>query len=146
VIDDLYSARILSLAANIPRIGRLPAPQASVEKASKVCGSRVVVDLNLQDGRVSDFAQEVQACALGQTSAAVLGAHAMGATVEELQTARDRLRAYLKGEGPAPDGRFSELSVLGPVREFPARHASVLLAFECAAEAAVLARGRAAPG
>ena len=141
MIDDLYSARILTLAANMPRAGRLPAPDASSEKISKLCGSRVLVDLKLQDGAVVDFAQEVKACALGQASAAVLGANVMGARVDEIESARDQLRAMLKAGGPAPEGRFVDLKALEPVKDYPARHASTLLAFEAAAEAARLALG-----
>lgn len=145
VIDDLYSTKILRLAAEMPRAGRLPAPQASSEKVSKLCGSKVTVDLCVEDGRVSDFAQDVQACALGQASAAILGEHVLGASVEEIVSARDELRAMLKANGPAPQGRFSELSVLEVVKDYPARHASTLLAFEAAAEAARLASTRTSP-
>ena len=136
MIDDLYSAKILKLAANMPRAGRLAAPDASSEKVSKLCGSRVVVDLRVEDGRVVDFAQDVQACALGQASAAVLGENVVGARVDEIESARDQLRAMLKAGGPAPEGRFVDLKVLEPVKDYPARHASTLLAFEAAAEAA----------
>ena len=141
MIDDLYSARILTLAANMPRAGRLDAPDASSEKISRLCGSRVLVDLKLQDGRVADFAQEVKACALGQAAAAVLGANVLGARVDEIECARDQLRAMLKAGGPAPEGRFVDLKALEPVRDYPARHASTLLAFEAAAEAARAALG-----
>jgi len=146
MIDDLYSARILKLAANMPRAGRLAAPDASSEKISKLCGSRVVVDLRLEDDRVVDFAQEVKACALGQAAAAVLGEHVIGSRVDEIESARDQLRAMLKAGGPAPEGRFVELKALEPVKDYPARHASTLLAFEAAAEAARLALGAASAG
>ena len=136
MIDDLYSARILKLAANMPRAGRLAAPDASSEKVSKLCGSKVTVDLKLQDGQVIDFAQDVKACALGQAAAAVLGENVIGAGVDELESARDQLAAMLKAGGPAPEGRFVDLKVLEPVKDYPARHASTLLAFEAAAEAA----------
>jgi NifU-like protein involved in Fe-S cluster formation len=139
MIDDLYSARILMLAANMPRAGRLGAPDASSEKVSKLCGSRVLVDLKLDGEEVVDFAQEVKACALGQAAAAVLGEHVIGARVDEIESARDQLRAMLKAGGPAPEGRFVELKALKPVKDYPARHASTLLAFEAAAEAARLA-------
>ena len=139
MIDDLYSARILKLAANMPRAGRLGAPDASAEKVSKLCGSRVTVDLKLEDGAVVDFAQDVKACALGQAAAAVLGAHVLGARVDEIESARDQLRAMLKTGGPAPEGRFVELKALEPVKDYPARHASTLLAFDAAVEAARLA-------
>jgi NifU-like protein involved in Fe-S cluster formation len=141
MIDDLYSAKILTLAANMPRAGRLDAPDASSEKISKLCGSRVLVDLKLKDGQVVDFAQEVKACALGQAAAAVLGAHVIGARVDEIESARDQLRAMLKAGGPAPEGRFVDLKALEPVKDYPARHASTLLAFEAAVEAARLASG-----
>jgi NifU-like protein involved in Fe-S cluster formation len=136
MIDDLYSAKVLALAANMPRAGRLPAPQASSEKVSKLCGSRVLVDLSMADGLVSDFAQDVQACALGQASAAILGAQVMGASADEIEAARDALKAMLKTGGPAPQGRFADLAVLAVVKDYPARHASTMLAFEAAAEAA----------
>ncbi len=135
MIDDLYSARILTLAANMPHAGRLAAPGASAEKTSRLCGSKVVVDVVMADGRVAEFAQDVRACALGQAAAAILGEHVMGASVAELTAGRDGLRAMLKG-GEPPQGRFADLAVLEQVREFPARHASTLLAFEAVAEAA----------
>ncbi|WP_269714387.1 iron-sulfur cluster assembly scaffold protein [Caulobacter sp. NIBR2454] len=136
MIDDLYSARVLALVADMPRAGRLPAPDASAEKVAKLCGSRITVDVTLDEqGRVADFAQDVQACALGQAAAAVLGAHVIGADLAELAVTRDALHAMLKSNGPAPQGRFSELSVLEPVKDYPARHASTLLAFEAALEA-----------
>ena len=135
MIDDLYSGKILALVANMPRAGRLAAPQGSSEKVAKLCGSRIVVDVAVEDGRVADFAQEVQACALGQAAAAVLGANVIGADLAEIEAAREALRAMLKSGGPAPQGRFSDLAVLAPVKDYPARHASTLLAFEAAAEA-----------
>lgn len=135
MIDDLYSARILTLVANMPRAGRLAAPDASAEKTAKLCGSRIVVDVTVQDGKVADFAQDVAACALGQASAAILGAHVVGADLSEIELARDALRAMLKSGGPPPQGRFAELAVLEPVKDYPARHASTLLAFEATVEA-----------
>ena len=136
MIDDLYSARVLTLAANMPRAGRLADPQGSAEKVSKLCGSRVLVDVALKDGRVSDFAQEVKACALGQASAAVLGEHVIGASVAELEAARDALKAMLKQGAPPPEGRFADLKALEVVRDYPPRHASTMLAFEAVVEAA----------
>ena len=135
MIDELYSARILKLVAEIPHAGRLPAPDASVEKVAKLCGSRIIVDVTVKDGKVVDFAQEVRACALGQASAAVLGAHVIGAGLDEIEMARNALRDMLKVDGPPPEGRFAELAVLEAVKDYPARHASTLLAFEAAAEA-----------
>jgi len=135
MIDELYSAKVLTLAANLPHLGRLTDAQGSAEKVSKLCGSRIVVDVALEDGVVSRFAQDVKACALGQASAAVLGAHVLGATLSEIELARDQFRAMLKAGGPPPDGRFSDLSMLAPVKDYPARHASTLLAFEAATDA-----------
>ncbi len=136
VFDDIYTARVLKLAANLPHAGRLPEPQASSEKVAKLCGSRVVVDVVVRDGRVADFAQDVKACALGQAAAGVLGEHVMGATVEEIEAARDDLRAMLKAGAPPPQGRFADLAALAPIKDYPPRHASTMLAFEAAAEAA----------
>ena len=135
MIDDLYSAKILRLVANIPHAGRLAAPDATAEKTAKLCGSKITVDVVVEAGKVSDFAQDVRACALGQASAAVLGANIIGAELNEIEVARDALYAMLKSGGPPPVGRFSELSVLEPVKDYPARHASTLLAFEAALEA-----------
>ena len=143
MIDDLYSAKVLTLAANMPRAGRLAAPQGSSEKVSKLCGSRVVVDVVLEDGRVADFAQDVKACALGQASAAVLGANVIGAGLDELEAARDALKAMLKAGGAPPEGRFADLAVLAVVKDYPPRHASTMLAFEAVVEAARQALERA---
>lgn len=145
MIDELYSARLLRLAAEIPHAGRLPAPDASVEKVAKLCGSRVVVDVKVEDGRVADFAQDVKACALGQAAASVLGAQVIGASLSELESAREQFRAMLKDGGPPPEGRFSDLAMLAPVKDYPARHASTLLAFEAAAEAVRQAGARTSP-
>jgi len=135
MIDDLYSARILKAAANMPRAGRLARPDASAEKVAKLCGSRVLVDVVLKDGRVADYAQEVKACALGQAAAAILGEHVIGATVQEIESARDALRAMLKEGGPPPEGRFADLAMLAPVKDYPPRHASTMLAFEATLDA-----------
>jgi NifU-like protein involved in Fe-S cluster formation len=145
MIDDLYSARILKAAANMPRAGRLAHPDASAEKVSKLCGSRVLVDVRLEDGRIADYAQEVKACALGQAAAAIMGEHALGASIEEIESARDALRAMLKTGGPPPEGRFADLAMLAPVKDYPPRHASTMLAFEATAEACRIALARHAP-
>ncbi|MGZ6016637.1 MAG: iron-sulfur cluster assembly scaffold protein [Phenylobacterium sp.] len=141
MIDDLYSGKLLKLAANLPRLGRLAHPDASVEKVAKLCGSRVLVDVTVDGDRVADFAQEVKACALGQAAASVLGSQVVGASLAELETARTQLRAMLKTGGPAPDGRFAELALLAPVKDYPARHASTMLAFEAVTEAVRRATG-----
>lgn len=135
----LYSARILSLAADIPHSERLDAPDASVKKRSPLCGSTVTVDLCMDQGKVTKFGQDVKACALGQASASVVGAAIVGTTREEIETARDQLRAMLKTDGPAPDAPFDGLEVLLPAREYKNRHASILLALDAAAEAAAQA-------
>ena len=135
MIDDLYSAKLLKLAAELPRSGRLADPHATSEKVSKLCGSRVVVDVKVADGRVVDLAQDVKACALGQAAASVLGANALGASLQDLETARDGLRGMLKQGGPPPQGRFADLALLEAVKDYPARHTSTMLAFDAAAEA-----------
>lgn len=132
----LYSARILALTADIPHLGRLENPQASVRKRSPLCGSTVTVDLDLEGGRVSRFAQEVKACALGQASAAVLGGAVLGRSVAELEQAAAQLEAMLKADGPVPDAPFVGFEALIPAREFKNRHTSILLAVQAAAEAA----------
>ncbi|WP_371038958.1 MULTISPECIES: iron-sulfur cluster assembly scaffold protein [unclassified Rhodosalinus] len=140
--DDLmklYSGRILALAADIPHRGRLDHPDASVRKRSPLCGSTVTVDLTMTDGRVSDFGQDVKACALGQAAAAVLGAAVIGRSRPELEAARDALRTMLKSDGPVPDAPFDGFEVLRPARDYKNRHASILLAIEAAAEAAAQA-------
>jgi NifU-like protein involved in Fe-S cluster formation len=131
----LYSARILALAADIPHVGRLPAPQGSARRRSPLCGSTVSVDVALADGRVTAFAQDVKACALGQAAAAVVGGAILGRSGAEVARARDQLRAMLKEGGPVPDAPFDGLEVLLPAREFRNRHASILLALEAAADA-----------
>ncbi len=145
MIDDLYSARLLKLAANMPRAGRLAAPDGTSEKVAKLCGSRIVVDVILEGDRVADFAQDVKACALGQAAAAVLGAHVVGASLTEIEMARDAFRAMLKDGADAPVGRFSDLSMLAPVKDYPARHASTLLAFEATVDAVRQAMARTSP-
>ncbi len=139
MIDDLYSTKILALAANLPRLGRLTAPDAAVEKTAKLCGSWIRVEVRLSEGVMVDYAQEVRACALGQAAAAILAEHVVGATPAEIEMARDAFCAMLRQGGPPPNGRFSDLAMLEPVRDFPARHASTLLAFEATVEACRLA-------
>lgn len=132
----LYNRDILRLAAAIPHLGRLEAPQGSSERSSPVCGSRVAVDLNLDaEGRVAALGQEVKACALGQASAALMAAHAPGRSPGELAQARDAFAAWLGGERADP-GDWPGLAVFAHARPYAARHASILLAFEAAAEAA----------
>jgi NifU-like protein involved in Fe-S cluster formation len=142
-IKKLYSGRILSLAADIPHLGRLAQPQATARKRSPLCGSVVTVDVVMVDGRVAEFGQDVKACALGQAAAAVLGAAVMGQTAASLAAARDTLRAMLAAGGPVPPAPFAGFAALEPARDFKNRHASILLAIEAATEAAAKAGGSA---
>jgi len=131
----LYSARILALAADIPHLTRLADPDATVKRRSPLCGSTVSVDVKVTDGVISDFGQDVKACALGQASASVVGSAVIGASRHQIETARDQLKAMLKQDGPVPDAPFDGLEVLIPAREYKNRHASILLALEATAEA-----------
>ncbi len=133
--ETLYNTRILRLAAS-PSQPRLDAPQASVVRVSPVCGSRVTVDLDLDDaGRVARFGQEVRACALGQAAAALLGEAVLGRSGDELAAAHGALAAYLRGGSETP-GDWPGLDVFAPARPYKARHPSILLAFDAAAAAA----------
>ena len=135
MIDEIYNRRVLELAADIPRLGRLPAPDATAKAHSRLCGSTVVVDLCVKDGRVVDFAHDVRACALGQASSSLMARHVVGSTAEELLELRDAMTRMLKANGPPPVGKWSEFAVLEPVRDYKARHASTLLTFEAVADA-----------
>jgi NifU-like protein involved in Fe-S cluster formation len=139
----LYSARILGLAADIPHLGRLPAPQGTARKRSPLCGSTVTADVVVKDGRVAEFAQDVKACALGQASAAVLGEVVVGRTLAELETAREALRSMLKEGGPVPGAPFQGYEVLLPARDYKNRHASILLALDAVCEAVEAAQATA---
>jgi len=130
MIDGVYNKRILELAADIPRLGRLAHPQGSSTAYSRLCGSTITVDLSLDQGKVCDFAQELKACALGQASASILARHVLGATPEELRALRETMRKMLKENGPPPGGRWADLAALEPVRDYKARHASTLLPFD----------------
>jgi NifU-like protein involved in Fe-S cluster formation len=139
VTTALYNRDILRLAASIPHHRRLERPQATVEKRSPLCGSRIAVDVVLDDeGRVAAIGQEVRACALGQASASLMGAHGLGRSAEELAEARDALTSFLKGEREDPGG-WPGLDVFRHARPYRARHASILLAFEAIADAAAQA-------
>jgi len=146
MIDELYSTRILTLAANLPHSGRLPAPEGTGERVAKLCGSKAVVDVTLDgEGRIATFAQDVKACALGQAAAGVLGEAVIGATVEELSAARDAMLAMLKAGGEGPQGRFEGLRALKQVADYPARHASTMVAIEATLDAVREALERKAP-
>ncbi|EAR49780.1 hypothetical protein OG2516_04763 [Oceanicola granulosus HTCC2516] len=126
----LYSGRILALAADMPRTDRLAAPTATARKRSPLCGSTVTVDLLVEDGVIADYGQDVKACALGQASAAVVGAHVVGLSEPEVRRARDELMAMLKDGGPVPGAPFDGFEVLEPARDYKNRHASIMLALE----------------
>ena len=136
MLDQVYNKRILELAGNIPRLGRLDDPDASARAHSKLCGSTVTVDIRMDGDTVSDFAHEVKACALGQASSSIMARLAVGSTIDELRTVRRKMIAMLKENGPPPDGRWANCAVLEPVRDFKARHASTLLTFDAIVEAA----------
>jgi NifU-like protein involved in Fe-S cluster formation len=135
MFDDLYNRRILELAADIPRIGRLPAPHATSTAHSKLCGSTVTIDLTMDGDVVTDFAHEVKACALGQASASVMARHIVGSRAADLRALRETMRRMLKEGGAAPEGDWSDLRVLEPVRDYKARHASTLLTFDAVVDA-----------
>jgi NifU-like protein involved in Fe-S cluster formation len=135
MLDDIYNSKILELAGNIPRIGRLADPDATARAHSRLCGSTVTVDLKVSDGRVSDFAHDVKACALGQASSSLMARNVIGSTPEELRAVRGAMYKMLKENGPPPGGRWAELRYLEPVRDYKARHASTLLTFDAVVDA-----------
>lgn len=126
----LYSKRILALSTDMPFTERLTNPMASARQRSPLCGSTVTVDINLLDGKIRDYGQDVKACALGQAAASVVGRNAIGRTLEDIQTARAQLHAMLTNEGPNPSAPFEDLEVLSPAKDFKNRHASILLTFD----------------
>ncbi len=135
MLDDVYNTKILELAGNIPRLGRLEHPDASAKAHSRLCGSTVIVDLKMDGDVVTDFAHEVKACALGQASSSIMARNVIGATAQELRDARNQMKAMLKDNGPPPTGRFAECSFLEPVRAYKARHTSTMLTFEATVDA-----------
>lgn len=141
MIDDLYSARILRLAAELPHAGRLAAPEGTGERVARLCGSRATVDVTLDEvGRVREFAQDVKACALGQAAAGVVGQVAIGASLAEITEAQAATVAMLKSGGEGPVGRFEGLRALRQVADYPARHASTLVALDALLEAVAAAQ------
>jgi len=135
MLNDVYNAKILDLAANIPHLGRLAAPDASATAHSKLCGSTVTVDLKMDGPLVSDFAHEVKACALGQASSSIMARHVIGAKAAELRELRETVRKMLKENGPAPTGKWADIAMLEPVRDYKARHASTMLTFDAVVSA-----------
>ena len=135
MLNEVYNRRILELAADIPRLGRLASPDASATAHSRLCGSTVTIDLAMANGVVTDFAHEVRACALGQAASSVMADLVVGSTAQELRDVREAMRRMLKEEGAPPTGRWAELAVLEPVRDYKARHASTLLTFDAVVDA-----------
>ena len=137
MLDDVYNKRILELAGNIPRLGRLAVPDASATAHSKLCGSTVTVDLKMEGDTVTDFAHDVKACALGQASSSIMARHVIGAKADELRRLREGVRKMLKENAapPAADGRWADIAVLEPVRDYKARHASTMLTFDAVVSA-----------
>src|SRR5215207_3441587 len=142
MLDNVYNKRTLELAADIPRIGRLASPDASATAHSRLCGSTVTVDVRMDGDVVGDFAHVVKACALGQASSSIMARHVVGASLAELVEAREAVRRMLKENGAPPAGRFEEVRVLEPVRDYKARHASTMLTFDAVVEAVEKARER----
>jgi len=134
-INDIYNGKILDYAGNIGRIGHLDKPHGTAKAHSRLCGSTVSVDVKIDGDTVSDYAQDVKACALGQASSSILAANVIGATYDELVRAKAEMTAMLKDHGPPPTGRFGELKFLEPVRDYRARHASTRLVFDAVVEA-----------
>ncbi|MFI5015134.1 MAG: iron-sulfur cluster assembly scaffold protein [Hyphomicrobiales bacterium] len=135
MLNEIYNQKILSFAANIPRLGRLAKPQATATAHSRLCGSTVTVDIAMDGDKVSDFAHDVKACALGQASSSIMAHHVIGATAAELRGVREEMRAMLKANGPPPAGKWKDLEILEPVRDYKARHASTLLTFDAVVDA-----------
>jgi SUF system NifU family Fe-S assembly protein len=135
MLNEVYNRRILELAGNIPRLGRLADADATATAHSKLCGSTVTVDLKMDGDEVTDFAHDVKACALGQASSSIMAHNVVGATAQELRDLRESVRRMLKENGAAPDGKWADVAVLEPVRDYKARHASTLLTFDAVVDA-----------
>lgn len=135
MLNDVYNAKILELAGNIPRLGRLEKPEATATAHSKLCGSTVTVDVVMTDGQVSDFAHDVKACALGQASSSIMARHVIGSNPDELRALRETVRKMLKEDGAPPAGKWADIALLEPVRDYKARHASTLLTFDAVVKA-----------
>ena len=135
MLNDIYNKRIIELAGNIPRLGRLPDPDASATAHSKLCGSTVKVDLKMDGPVVTDFAHDVKACALGQASSSIMASHVVGSTASELRELRETVRKMLKENGSPPQGKWADIALLEPVRDYKARHASTMLTFDAVVDA-----------
>ena len=135
MLNDVYNTRILELAGNIPRLGRLNAPDATATAHSKLCGSTVTIDLKMEGETVTDFSHEVKACALGQASSSIMARHVIGSNASELRDLRETVRRMLKENGAPPLGKWADIAVLEPVRDYKARHASTMLTFDAVSAA-----------
>jgi NifU-like protein involved in Fe-S cluster formation len=135
MLNEVYNKRILELAGNIPRLGRLAGADASATAHSKLCGSTVTIDLKMDGDQVADFAHEVKACALGQASSSIMARNIVGARAGELRDLRETVRRMLKENGAPPAGKWADIAVLEPVRDYKARHASTLLTFDAVVDA-----------
>jgi NifU-like protein involved in Fe-S cluster formation len=135
MLNDIYNKGIIELAGNIPRLGRLSEPDASATAHSKLCGSTVKVDLKMDGSVVTDFAHDVKACALGQASSSIMASHVVGSNAAELRDLRETVRKMLKENGAPPQGKWADIALLEPVRDYKARHASTLLTFDAVVDA-----------
>jgi NifU-like protein involved in Fe-S cluster formation len=136
MLNEVYNRRILELAGGIPRLGRLANPDATATAHSKLCGSTVTVDLKMEGDTVTDFAHEVKACALGQASSSIMARNIVGAKTDELRAIRETVRKMLKENGAPPvEGKWADIAVLEPVRDYKARHASTMLTFDAVLDA-----------
>jgi len=146
MLNDVYNKRIIELAGTIPRIGRLQDPGATATAHSRLCGSTVTVDLKMDGDTVTDFAHEVKACALGQASSSIMARNVIGSRADELRDLRETVRKMLKENGEPPrDGKWADIAVLEPVREYKARHASTLLTFDAVVDAISQIEAKRAP-
>ncbi len=135
MLDRIYNQKILEFAADIRRHARLATPDATAVAHSKLCGSKVTVDVNMDGDVVTDFGHEVKACALGQAASSIMARHVVGSSADDLKTLRRQMYAMLKEGGPAPQGKWRDLEALTPVKDFKARHASTLLTFDAVVDA-----------
>ena len=135
MLNEVYNKRILQFAADIPLLERLVDPDASANAVSKLCGSKVSVDIKMEGDVITAFGHDVKACALGQASSSIMAHNVIGSTADELRLVREQMRAMLKEDGPPPEGKWADLAILEPVRNFKARHASTLLTFDAVCDA-----------
>jgi len=135
MLNDIYNRRIIELAGNIPRLGRLASPDASATAHSRLCGSTVKVDLKMEGPVVTDFAHDVKACALGQASSSIMARNVVGSTAGELRDLHETVRRMLKENGAPPQGKWADIALLEPVRDYKARHASTMLTFDAVVDA-----------